>query len=570
MRIDLPHIAFLRSVIDGMDVNAAFDRYLSLIYDGRRVDSSFVRQTLMEVHETCAGAALEAGKPELAKLFDFDVLALTGNSETAPEKERITVGGEAIVQALEQIETQFARRPVPSDPIDDWFAPRIASCLQASGIVSLHALCVRMMSPYWHTSISGIGRLKAERLEAFMREWSLTTDERAAWPAVPIDTGSQAADNAELLVPATFLTLVNVLDDPASASNALGAQTHADAVRAFLSRYSGHTLRAYRREVERLLIWATFERRKRIVEFVRQDVIAYRDFLEDPQPREHWCAPRNIPKNSPAWRPLEGPLSEASLRQSTIIIGKMFTFFVQTGIMRLNPALHLPRPGRQNLRQQFGRRLLSRADLDLLREHAGPGARGERTVLLLDLLYATGLRISEAAGAMFKHVMPLGEGYLLGVVGKGKKYREVPVPAEIIDRARRMAHARGAQGARANGAYLLGWVGPKGLTISLDPYEGVNALVLARDVKQAAERAAESVKAQDPARAERLLGASAHWLRHSHASHALEAGVALTAVQANLGHTSLVTTSVYATTEQSLRMQQMQEFWQQSSGDSDR
>ncbi|MWS79585.1 tyrosine-type recombinase/integrase, partial [Escherichia coli] len=102
------------------------------------------------------------------------------------------------------------------------------------------------------------------------------------------------------------------------------------------------------------------------------------------------------------------------------------------------------------------------------------------------------------------------------------------------------------------------------------PYEGVNASVLARDVKQAAERAAESVKAQDPARAERLLGASAHWLRHSHASHALEAGVALTAVQANLGHTSLVTTSVYATTEQSLRMQQMQEFWQQSSGDSDR
>ncbi len=42
-----------------------------------------------------------------------------------------------------------------------------------------------------------------------------------------------------------------------------------------------------------------------------------------------------------------------------------------------------------------------------------------------------------------------------------------------------------------------------------------------------------------------LIQASTHWLRHTHATHALEAGAAIEEVQENLGHASIATTSIY-------------------------
>ena len=67
--------------------------------------------------------------------------------------------------------------------------------------------------------------------------------------------------------------------------------------------------------------------------------------------------------------------------------------------------------------------------------------------------------------------------------------------------------------------------------------------------------------------ADRLRLATTHWLRHSHASHALQgrAGrppVPIQIVQNNLGHASVGTTSGYLTTEREARMQAMEGFWE--------
>jgi hypothetical protein len=61
----------------------------------------------------------------------------------------------------------------------------------------------------------------------------------------------------------------------------------------------------------------------------------------------------------------------------------------------------------------------------------------------------------------------------------------------------------------------------------------------------------------NPALAETLRQASPHWLRHSHASHALEAGADLTTVRDNLRHASVPTTSLYLHADDERRARQI-------------
>ena len=61
--------------------------------------------------------------------------------------------------------------------------------------------------------------------------------------------------------------------------------------------------------------------------------------------------------------------------------------------------------------------------------------------------------------------------------------------------------------------------------------------------------------------AERLAAASTHWLRHTHASHAIARGMPIEIAQQNLGHASLATTTVYVTTEKKKRMKAVEGFW---------
>lgn len=61
--------------------------------------------------------------------------------------------------------------------------------------------------------------------------------------------------------------------------------------------------------------------------------------------------------------------------------------------------------------------------------------------------------------------------------------------------------------------------------------------------------------------AERFEKASTHWMRHSHASHAIAGGMPIEIAQQNLGHASLATTTVYVTTEKRRRMKAVEAFW---------
>ncbi|RVU21136.1 site-specific tyrosine recombinase XerD [Methylobacterium oryzihabitans] len=165
-------------------------------------------------------------------------------------------------------------------------------------------------------------------------------------------------------------------------------------------------------------------------------------------------------------------------------------------------------------------RLLAVAKAAAERPDAGPGeaARGRRMLCLLELLYATGLRVSELV-ALPRAAARTRERFLM-VRGKGGRERLVPLTD--VARAAMIAHLADLPAAGP-------WLFPA------DSESGhLTRQAFARDLK--------AVAAAAGIRADRV---SPHVLRHAFASHLLQNGADLRVVQELLGHADISTTQIY-------------------------
>ena len=136
-------------------------------------------------------------------------------------------------------------------------------------------------------------------------------------------------------------------------------------------------------------------------------------------------------------------------------------------------------------------------------------------------LTGRGLRVSGLVSLIWAQVIRRDNGEAqLEVVGKGDKVRQVLIPPEI---SARLLASRGDAPASVP-VFASGW----------RPGEALSGRAANYMVKAAAERAGVN-----PA-------VSVHWLRHAHASHAIDNGAPITLVSATLGHADLKITSVYA------------------------
>ena len=118
----------------------------------------------------------------------------------------------------------------------------------------------------------------------------------------------------------------------------LDADNDIDAINTWLRRVrdSPETFRNYRKEIERLLLWSTATRQKSLSDLTLEDMYAYYDFLQNPQPEEKWLGPTR-PRDHCKWKPFERPLSPASRKQALTIIGSAFSFLVSAGYLSGNP-----------------------------------------------------------------------------------------------------------------------------------------------------------------------------------------------------------------------------------------
>jgi integrase/recombinase XerC len=168
--------------------------------------------------------------------------------------------------------------------------------------------------------------------------------------------------------------------------------------------------------------------------------------------------------------------------------------------------------------------------LEVAQRAAGTGNfRAARDWAILELFYSTGIRLSELAGLNVKDVDLVGDQ--LKVRGKGRKERIVPVGRHAAKAIRAYIKRRDAV-VKAAPRRTLG--GPDALWLSAR-----GARLTPRGVQYAVRRFL-NVAATGPARV--------HSLRHSFATHLLDAGADLRAVQELLGHASLSTTQVYTHT----------------------
>jgi integrase/recombinase XerD len=261
-------------------------------------------------------------------------------------------------------------------------------------------------------------------------------------------------------------------------------ETTEQVVALWLHGRSPHTQRAYRADVERFLRFCG----KPLPAVTLADLQAWADHLED-----------------------QG-LAPASRARALSAVKSLLAWAHRAGLLPVNVGAALRLPA---VRQRLAERILPEEAVQRMLALA----TNPRDQALLRLLYGGGLRISEAIGLCWRDLQPREDGRgQVTVWGKGEKERTVVVSATTwaaLQALRRPGDGpddpvfRSRKGGRLSPAQA--W----------------------RIVRKAAKRAGVE------------LPVSPHFLRHAHASHALERGAPIHLVQATLGHASVATTGRY-------------------------
>ena len=249
------------------------------------------------------------------------------------------------------------------------------------------------------------------------------------------------------------------------------------------TKTSSETRRAYTGEITRFLAFA----RKPLAQVTLTDLQVYAEGLA------------------------QGGLKIASQNRALTTIKSLLSFGQETGYLPFNVGAAVKlRPNRDHLAQ----RILEESEVAKLIEAAPEG----RDRVLLKLLYVSGVRAAELCGLKWSDALPRQEGGQITVFGKGGKTRTILLKPKVWQQ---LLSVKGAASA-ADSIFRSRSGGGR-----LDTSQ-------VRRIVYAAAREAGLEKKVSP-----------HWLRHAHASHALEHAAPIHLVQATLGHASLSTTGRY-------------------------
>ncbi|MEK8052950.1 phage integrase family protein [Ideonella sp. DXS22W] len=541
---------------------------------------------------------------------------LDGATDSAPPETNAERGlGQAQVRALNQVEALLARQPEAGDRLDLWLSPALAALLRTAGIGTLGALAdtVRVYGRRWHARARGLGERRAAALVAWLGP--LAEQFGHAIPSAVLDPSRHrrpppaAAPGQPHVAPRFALVPLERLAVPAHLAGGAGLAAPAgravpasppsalndlQALRAWLSQpRPDATRRAYTKEAERFYLWCLHARGKPLAAIDVADCRSYLDFLAAPPPE--WVNARPAARTDPAWRPLRGPLGGASLNFARVVVQNLFDDLCASGHLPANPMRALARqrtalPRAPALERAFTeaewRFVMGQLDRQLLtRDPTDRGqAEARRIALLLHLLSATGLRLSEIAAATLADLrlrppsgtrdlalgpeagaeegpvadMALGAGWLIRVQSRHGGARELPLDAALhalIARHHEDAAAIATLPSPPPIVCTLAerprrWIdGPDGV-VQLSPQQpptirALGAAGVYLTLKRFFRRIAADAAAVDGLSRERLRAASTHWLRHTFGREAVAAGMPLDALRRALGHASLASTGRY-------------------------
>lgn len=200
-------------------------------------------------------------------------------------------------------------------------------------------------------------------------------------------------------------------------------------------------------------------------------------------------------------------LKSATVNKKILAIKSLLSYCHKLGLIPVNPGAAVPV---KRMKNTIAQRILT--EYEVMEMIYSTSHAIERS--LLKLLYATGCRVSEAIHLKWSDSRDRGEAVQLTIFGKGDKTRHVLIKKDLWDEVKLSTNRRGN--------YVFS-------TKSGKPYDRAR---IHRIIKKAGDRVG-------------LPGVSAHWLRHSHASHSLDRGCPISTLQASLGHSSIETTQRY-------------------------
>jgi len=548
-----------------------------LYLDG--ADIATTRQTVQALRQRLALKARHLGLPELA---DFWL------------EERLV--GEDWVRKAEAGLRTLLETPEPQPSLDDsvtlWFPDRVADKLHAQGLDTLRAVIAfrQQQGKSWWQGLPNFGIQCAQNVERFLK----------------IHASALGLANAlEIRKPGLVgpgkpkhPVMDNLFDSQDGLSGANGSNraphdrcrlpvgNDFEAIHAWLDLrdHESHTYRNYRKESERFLLWAVTERGKALSSLDTTDCKAYRDFLFAPP--EAWLNPEFKPRWSASWRPFKGPLKPRTVKHTETILSSLCEWLVKQRYLDSNPFDGLPTLSSQELHTLQVEHALDDTQWQWLLDYcakcqSSPPEGGDkhhyrRLWIALQLAYCTGLRLAELANARFgdiTHKSRNGGQHWLRVLGKGSKQREVPLPVELVEELKRYALERGAVwGVPDSPEPIIGKFRKTAVLEASDfdlvetPFTTSGLHRVLKDFfNEAAAAMGRTAKEEGQRDVEALARMTTHWLRHTHASHALGRGAALLSVKENLGHASLSTTSLYLHGDKDQRYAEMGKLFRKGS-----
>ena len=195
-------------------------------------------------------------------------------------------------------------------------------------------------------------------------------------------------------------------------------------------------------------------------------------------------------------------------------LSSLFTFATKTGYLQRNPALAL-----ENIKtaDKIYSKVLSKEQVEqMLRKE-----QSERNRMIIKILYYTGIRVEEISKLHKRSFQKTDNGVIMMVEGKGRKVRSIHLPEHL---------------SLAIALYIENLPSEFLFTTQrncFEAYQSISTSQVFRIIKQSAKTAKLSV------------APSPHWLRHTSATHAIEAGAPIHVVQRSLGHESISTTGKY-------------------------
>jgi integrase/recombinase XerC len=264
---------------------------------------------------------------------------------------------------------------------------------------------------------------------------------------------------------------------------------------------SPNTLKSYTRDLEEFLLYLTRGRDEQEIDIQQIDHITIRDFL----------AALYVKGNQ-----------KTTVARKLAAIRSLFRFLHREGKIARNPArlVRTPRTSRRNPK------VLSPREVEVILELPDPTTdRGARDAGMLELLYATGVRVSELVGLNLEDCS-MSER-LVKVMGKGRKERLVPF------------------GEKADAAIKHYLLARARLLMKQKSCREPNALFLNLRGDRISARSVQRILNRYLEESALVLEVHPHLFRHSFATHLLNSGADLRSIQELLGHESLTTTQKY-------------------------